>query len=132
MKAMNDMRIQASSNDTLSAIDHNGRTFNTHIAEMHAEKVCLNINDVEFYEWALENKFARLWYCHDLQKSEILKLAIENAINRSPHDLVQRCLFQNEKRSISKGFSRKIQVLKNIQVPRKLCLFLRSKIKRKN
>ncbi len=28
--------------------------------------------------------------------SEILKLAIENAINRSQHDLVQRCLFQNE------------------------------------
>jgi len=96
-KAMNDMRIQASSNDTLSAIDRTGRTFNTHIAEMHAARVCLNIDDVEFYEWALENKFARLWYCHDLQKSEILKLAIENAINRSPHDLVQRCLFQNEK-----------------------------------
>jgi hypothetical protein len=72
-KAMNDMRIQASSNDTLSAIDRTGRTFNTHIAEMHAARVCLNIDDVEFYEWALENKFARLWYCHDLRKSEILK-----------------------------------------------------------
>ena len=97
VKAMNDMRIQASSNDTLSAIDHNGRTFNTHIAEMHAEKVCLNIDDVKFYEWALENKSARLWYCQDLHNSELLKLGIENAINRSPHDSVQRCLFQNEK-----------------------------------
>ena len=77
VKAMNDMRIKASSNDTLSAIDRNGRTFNTHIAEMHAASVCSNIDDVEFYEWAKENKFARLWYCHDLRNSEILKLAIE-------------------------------------------------------
>ena len=96
VKAVNDIRIQASSNDTLSAIDRKGRTFNTHIAEMHATRVCLNIDDVEFHEWTLENKFARLWYCQDLRHSEILKLAIGNAINRSPHDLVQRCLFQNE------------------------------------
>jgi hypothetical protein len=59
--------------------------------------VGLNIDDVEFHEWTVENKFARLWYCQDLRQSELLKLAIENAINRSPHDLVQRCLFQNEK-----------------------------------
>ncbi len=64
---------------------------------MHAARVCLNIDDVEFHEWALENKSAHLWYCHDLHHSEILKLAIENAINRSPHDLVQRFLFQNKK-----------------------------------
>ncbi len=60
-------------------------------------RVCLNIDDVEFHEWTLENKFARVWYCQDLRQSELLKLAIENAINRSPHDSVQRCLFQNEK-----------------------------------
>jgi hypothetical protein len=57
VKAVNDMRIQSSSNNTLSAIDHNGRTFNTNIAEMHATRVCLSIDDVEFYEWAFENKF---------------------------------------------------------------------------
>jgi len=96
VKAVNDMRNQASSNDTLSAIDRNGQTFNTHIAEMHAARVCLNIDDVEFHKWALKKKIARLWYCQDLRHSEILKLAIENAINRSPHDLVQRCLFQNK------------------------------------
>jgi len=55
VKAANDMRIQASSNDTLSAIDRNGGTFNTNIAEMHATRVCLNIDDVEFHEWTLEN-----------------------------------------------------------------------------
>ncbi len=52
------MMIQASSNDTLSAIDRNGRTINTHIAEMDAERVCLNIDDVEFHDWTLGNKFA--------------------------------------------------------------------------
>jgi hypothetical protein len=57
VKAVNDMRIQSSSNNTLSAIDRNGRTFNTNIAEMHATRVCLSIDDVEFYEWAFENKF---------------------------------------------------------------------------
>jgi hypothetical protein len=96
VKAINDMWIQSSSNNTLSAIDRNGRTFNTNIAEMHATRVCLNIDDEEFHEWASENKFARLWYCQDLRHSETLKLSIEKGINRSPHDLVQRCLFQNE------------------------------------
>jgi len=81
VKAVNDMRIQSSSNDTLSAIDRNGHTFNTNIAEMHATRVCLNIDDVEFHKWASENKFARLWYCQDLHHSEILKLSIKNAIN---------------------------------------------------
>ena len=51
VKAVNDMRIQSSSNNTLSAIGRNGRTFNTNIAEMHATRVCLNIDDVEFHEW---------------------------------------------------------------------------------
>ena len=96
VKAVNDMRIQSSSNNTLSAIDRNGRTFNTNIAEMHATRVCLSIDDVEFHEWTFENKFSRLWYCQDLRHSEILKLSIENAIKKSPHDLVERHLFQNE------------------------------------
>ena len=96
VKAVNDIRIQASSNNTLSAIDRNGRTFNTNIAEMHATRVCLSIDDVEFHEWTFENKFSRLWYCQDLRHSEILKLSIENAINKSPHELVQRYLFQDE------------------------------------
>jgi hypothetical protein len=62
LKAVNDMRIQSSSNNTLSAIDRNGRSFNTNIAEMHATRVCLDIDDVEFHEWTVENKFSRLWY----------------------------------------------------------------------
>jgi hypothetical protein len=93
LKAVNEMRIQLSTKNTLSAIDRNGRTFNTNIAEIHATSVCLSIDDVEFYEWASENKFARFWYCQDLRHSEILKLSIENAIKKSPLDVLQRCLF---------------------------------------
>ena len=96
VKAVNDIRIQASSSNTLSAIDRNGRSLNTNIAEMHAKMVCLSIDDVEFVEWSVQNKFARLWYCQDLRHSEILKLSIENAIKKSPHDLVERGLFQDE------------------------------------
>jgi len=90
------MRIQLSTKNTLSAINRNGRTFNTNIAEIHATTVCLSIDDVEFYEWWYENKFAHFWYCQDLHHSEILKLAIKNAINKSSHELLQRCLFQDE------------------------------------
>jgi hypothetical protein len=79
VKAVNDMRIQSSSNNTLSAIDRNGRSLNTNIAEMNAKRVCLDIDDVEFHKWTVQNKFARLWYCQDLRHSEILKLSIENA-----------------------------------------------------
>ena len=50
VKAINDIRIQASSNNTLSAIDRNGHTFNTNVAEMHATRVCLNIDDVGFHK----------------------------------------------------------------------------------
>jgi len=79
VKAINDLRIQSSSNNTLSDIDRHGCTFNNNIAEMHA-RCCLNIDDVEFHEWASESKFAHFWYCQDLCHSEILKLSIKNAI----------------------------------------------------
>ena len=59
VKAINEMKIQFSTKNTLSAIDRNGRSFNTNIVEIHARQVCLFIDDVEFYKWAYENKFAR-------------------------------------------------------------------------
>jgi len=94
VKAVNEMRIQLSNKNTLYAIDRNGRTFDTNIVEIHATSVCLNIDDVEFYEWCYENKFARFWYyCQDLRHSEILKLSIENAIKKTSHGLLQKCSF---------------------------------------
>ena len=63
---------------------------------MHATSVCLYMNDVEFYEWCYENKFARFWYCQDLRHSEMLKLSIENAIKKSSLGSQQRSLFRDE------------------------------------
>jgi hypothetical protein len=96
VKAVIEMMIQLSTRNTLSAIDRKGCTFDTNIAEIHATSVCLNIDDVEFYEWCYENKFARFWYCQDVRHSEMLKLSIENAIMKSSHGLLQRSLFRDE------------------------------------
>ncbi len=60
LKAINEIRIQLSTKNTLSAIDRNGHTFNTDIMEIHAKQVCLSIDDAEFHDWALKNTFARL------------------------------------------------------------------------
>ena len=49
VKAINEIRILLSTKNTLSAIDQNGRNFNTNIAEIHVTTVCLSIDDVEFY-----------------------------------------------------------------------------------
>ena len=96
VKAVIEMMIQLSTRNTLSAIDRKGRTFDTNTAEIHATSVCLNIDDVEFYEWCYENKFARFWYCQDVRHSEMLKLSIENTIMKSSHGLLQRSLFCDE------------------------------------
>jgi hypothetical protein len=53
----------------------------------------LSIDDIELNEWAVNNKFARFWYCRDLRNCSILKIAIKKAIHKSPHDVQQRHLF---------------------------------------
>ena len=53
----------------------------------------LDIDDIELLDWAGNNKFARFWYCRDLRNCSILKIAIEKAIHKSPHDVQQRHLF---------------------------------------
>ncbi len=78
MKEVNDLRLQIDSKSTLSAIDHQGQTFNTKIAEVQAKNVVLwPLDDIELVDWTSENKFARLWFCKDIHHSSILKLAIE-------------------------------------------------------
>jgi hypothetical protein len=39
MKEVNKSQLQIASNDTLSAIDHQGKTFNTNIAKVQAQNV---------------------------------------------------------------------------------------------
>jgi hypothetical protein len=38
-KEVNDLRLQIASKNTLSAIDHQGKTFNTNIAKVQAKNV---------------------------------------------------------------------------------------------
>ncbi len=53
----------------------------------------LTIDNIELQDWAVNNKFVRFLYCRDLRKCSILKIAIEKAIHKSPHDVQQRHLF---------------------------------------
>jgi len=85
--------VQLSTNKTLHFVNKHGRTINTNIAEVGAANVMLDIDDIELLDWAGNNKFARFWYCRDLRNCSILKIAIEKAIHKSPHDVQQRHLF---------------------------------------
>jgi hypothetical protein len=95
-KGINDLRVQLSTNKTLLFVNKQGRTFNTNIAEVRAASVTFSIDDIELQDWAVNNKFARLWYCPDLCKCSILKIAIEKDIHKSPHDVQQRHLFPDK------------------------------------
>ncbi len=88
--------MQLSTNKTLLSVSKQGQTFNTNIAEVRAANVILTIDDIELNEWAVNNKFARFWYCRDLCNCSILKIAIKKAIHKSPHDVQQRHLFPDE------------------------------------
>ena len=61
-KGVNELRVQMSTNKTLLSVDKRGQTFNTNIAEVLVANVTLPLDDVEFYEWTVNNKFARCWY----------------------------------------------------------------------
>jgi hypothetical protein len=95
-KGINDLRVQLSTNKTLLSVNKQGWTFNTNIAEVCAANVMLSIDDIELNEWAVNNKFARFWYCRDLCNCSILKIAIKKAIHKSPHDVQQRHLFPDK------------------------------------
>ncbi len=95
MKEVNDMRLQIASKNTLSAIDHQGKTFNTNIAEVQAQNVDFStLGDIELVDWISENKFPRFWYCKDIHHSSILKLAIKKAIQKSTNANISIKLLQ--------------------------------------
>ena len=82
--ALNDVRVQISSNSTLFAV-WQGRFVNTLIAQVMAEGVVINSNDIEFHDWSQNSSYAHFWFCPDVENSPMLKLAIEKAIKKSPH-----------------------------------------------
>ncbi len=105
MKEVNDLRLQSVSKNTLSATDHQGKTFNTNIAKVQAKNVCfLPLDDIELVDWTSENKFSTFWYCEDIHQSSILKLAIEKAIQKSTHANLSSKLFQDESNNEKNSF----------------------------
>jgi hypothetical protein len=88
IRALNDIRIQKSTNSILSAV-WNGKPQNTFIGQVKATAVVVKSDDIKFYDWSLHNSCAYFWLCDDIGKCPMLKVAIERAIKKSPHyDLV--------------------------------------------
>jgi hypothetical protein len=49
---MNKLRLQIAIKNTLSAIDHQSKTFNTNIAKVQAQYVCFwPLDDIELVDW---------------------------------------------------------------------------------
>jgi hypothetical protein len=49
VKAINELRVQLSTNHTFSAVNQNRRTFNTNIAEIQAKSFCKNLGPEKQY-----------------------------------------------------------------------------------
>jgi hypothetical protein len=94
---VNDLRLQIDSKISLSCIDHQGKSFNTNIAKVHAQNVVFwPLDDIELVDWTTTNKFARLWFCGDIHHSSIFKLAIKKAIQKSPNWNLSSKLFEDD------------------------------------
>ncbi len=97
MNEVNEVRLQIDSKKTLSCIDRQGKSFNTNIAKVQAQKVFFwPLDDIELVDWTTTNKFARLWFCEDIHHSSILKLAIKKAIQKSTNWNSSSKLFEDD------------------------------------
>jgi hypothetical protein len=98
VKEVNELQLQIASKKALSAIDHQGKTFITNIAEVQAQNcVFWLLDDIEVVDWTTTNfLFARLWFCEDIHHSSILKLAIVKAIQKSTNANLSSKLFQDD------------------------------------
>ncbi len=98
MEEVNELQLQIASKKNLSAIDHQGKTVNTNIAEVQAQNVVFwLLNDIEIVDWTTTNfLFPILWFCEDIHHSSILKLAIEKAIQNSTNANLSSKLFQDD------------------------------------
>ncbi len=61
MKEVNELRLQIDSKKNLPCIDSQGKSINTNIAKVQAQKVFFwPLDDIELVDWTTTNKFARL------------------------------------------------------------------------
>jgi hypothetical protein len=82
--ALNDVRVQKSTNSTLSAL-WNGKSQNPYIGQVKASSVVVECDDIDFFDWSLHNSCANFQSCDDIEKCPMLKVTIERAIEKSPH-----------------------------------------------
>ena len=59
--ALNDVHVQISLNSTLFVV-WQGRFVNTLIAQVMAEGVVINSDDIEFHDWSQNNSYAHFWF----------------------------------------------------------------------
>jgi hypothetical protein len=78
------LESKKSTNSTLSAL-WNGKSQNTYISQVKASSVVVECDDIEFFDWSLHNSCAYFWSCDDIGKCPMLKVAIQRAIEKSPH-----------------------------------------------
>jgi hypothetical protein len=68
------------------ALTKNQSIFDTMIAENHTTSAVTNIEDIEFCDWAGWTRSHSLWYCNNISKSPMLKIAVEKVLRKSCHD----------------------------------------------
>ncbi len=67
------------------------------IAKVQAQNVFFwPLDNIELVDWTSENKFARFWYWEGVNHSSIIKLAIEQAIQKSTNANLSSKLFQDD------------------------------------
>jgi hypothetical protein len=62
-----------------------GKSQNTFIGQVKASAVVVESDDIDFFDWSLNNSCAYFWLCDDIEKCPMLKVAFERAIKKSPH-----------------------------------------------
>jgi hypothetical protein len=85
-KSVHDIRVKLATNDSIVGIDKNQSVIDTTIAENCATSAVTNIDDIEFWDWAGKTQSNSLWYCDDISKSLMRKIAVEKALRKSCHD----------------------------------------------
>jgi hypothetical protein len=84
ISALHDVRVQKSTNSTLSAL-LNGKLQNAYIHQVKASSVVVKCDAIELFDWSLHNSRAYFWSYDDFGKCPMLKVAIERAIEKLPH-----------------------------------------------
>ncbi len=74
----------------------NGKSQNTCIGQVNASSVVVECDDIELFDWSLNNSHAYFWSCDDILKCPMLKFAIERVIEKSPHYVLAYKLFNED------------------------------------